>query len=114
MAEIAPFRGVLYRQAGAAARLLAPPYDVISPAERARYAALDSRNIVHLILPDGEGDQKYAHAAQLWRAWQSDGTFARDSRPALYRYHQIFAAEGTTHTRKGLIALVRLERFGEG
>src|SRR5262249_23785660 len=31
-----------------------------------------------------------------------------------YRYHQTFEAEGRTHTRKGVIALLRLERFGEG
>src|SRR5205814_1518379 len=36
MAEIIPFRGVLYdpARAGPVDRLIAPPYDVISPAER--------------------------------------------------------------------------------
>src|SRR5262249_2932812 len=53
-------------------------------------------------------------AAALWRRFRQDGTLARDERPALYRYHQSFEAEGRSHTRKGVIALLRLERFGEG
>ena len=53
MAEIAPFRGILYTpKAGAPEKLLAPPYDVISPEERARLAALDAHNCVRLILPE--------------------------------------------------------------
>ena len=114
MAEIVPFRGVLYRDAKNAAKLLAPPYDVLSPADRARYAAMDPTNVVHLILPEGEGDAKYAHAAELWQSWRKDGTLVRDDEPALYRYHQTFEAEGKTYTRKGFIALLKLERFGEG
>jgi uncharacterized protein (DUF1015 family) len=114
MAEIAPFRGVLYRDAGDAGKLLAPPYDVLSPEDRARYAALDPHNVVELILPRGDGDERYAHAARLWAEWQRDGTLVRDEKPAIYRYHQIFEAEGRTHTRKGFIALLRLTGFGEG
>src|SRR3989449_7450514 len=43
---------------GAVARLsalIAPPYDVISQAERARLAALDAHNIVHVMLPEKIG-----------------------------------------------------------
>jgi uncharacterized protein (DUF1015 family) len=115
MAEIAAFRGILYAQkAGPAANLLAPPYDVISSAERAQLAALDPHNCVRLILPEGEGDEKYAHAAQDLRAWLAEGTLQRDPQPALYRYHQTFTAEGRTATRTGFICRIRLHRFGEG
>jgi uncharacterized protein (DUF1015 family) len=114
MAEIAPFRGILYTpEAGSPARLLAPPYDVISPEERQKLAALDPHNCVRLILPDGEGDTKYAHAAQLLHAWLEERVLARDQQPALYRYHQTFTAEGRTATRKGFICRVRLHRFDE-
>ena len=64
MAEIAAFRGILYSpEAGPAGKLLAPPYDVISPSERAQLAALDPHNCVRLILPEDENDTKYAHTA---------------------------------------------------
>jgi uncharacterized protein (DUF1015 family) len=115
MAEIAPFRGILYTpKAGAPAKLLAPPYDVISTEERAKLAALDPHNSVRLILPDGEGDAKYAHAAQLLKQWLDEGALRRDDAPALYRYHQTFTAEGRTATRKGFICRIRLHRFDEG
>jgi uncharacterized protein (DUF1015 family) len=120
MAEIAPFRGILYdtQKAGPADRLLAPPYDVISPAQREQLAALDPHNIVRLILPKdqhgGDSDEKYALAARELSAWLDAGILTRDPRPAFYRYHQTFTAEGRTTTRKGFIARVRLARFDEG
>jgi uncharacterized protein (DUF1015 family) len=114
MAEIAPFRGILYTaKAGAPETLLAPPYDVISTEERARLAALDAHNSVRLILPEGNGDEKYANAARDLNEWLREGVMARDTAPALYRYHQTFTAEGRTATRKGFICRIRLARFEE-
>jgi uncharacterized protein (DUF1015 family) len=120
MAEIAAFRGILYdtQKAGAPDKLLAPPYDVISPAERDKLAALDPHNCVRLILPKdaqgGDSDGKYEHAAADLKAWLAEGVMRRDDAPALYRYHQTFTAEGRTTTRKGFICRIRLHRFDEG
>jgi uncharacterized protein (DUF1015 family) len=114
MAEIAPFRGILYtKKAGAPDKLLAPPYDVISDEERAKLAALDPHNSVRLILPEGAGDEKYANAARDLNEWLRAGILARDAEPALYRYHQTFTAEGKTATRRGFICRIRLARFEE-
>jgi uncharacterized protein (DUF1015 family) len=117
MAEIAPFRGILYDVGKVdASKVLAPPYDVIDDAERARLAALDPHNAVELILPRGEGDAKYAHARALLDAWLADGTLVRDARPALYRYHQVYSSAelgGRAITRKGFIAAVKLHDFAE-
>src|SRR4051812_9307398 len=112
MAEIAAFRGILYAHPDA--KLLAPPYDVISPTERAQLAALDPHNCVRLILPEGDGDEKYAHAAKDLREWLAAGVMKRDDQPALYRYHQTFTAEGKTATRTGFICRIRLHKFAEG
>src|SRR5439155_18109245 len=97
MAEIAPLRGILYTgKAGDPSSLLAPPYDVIDETERARLESLSPYNSVRLILPRPEPgqseDSKYPHAASLARAWLDEGVLARDSRPAVYRYHQLFRA----------------------
>ena len=114
MAEIAPFRGILYtKQAGPPEKLLAPPYDVINDEERAKLAALDPHNCVRLILPEGAGDEKYANAARDLNEWLRQGVLARDAEPALYRYHQTFTAEGKTATRRGFICRIRLARFEE-
>ncbi|MCA9674871.1 MAG: DUF1015 family protein, partial [Myxococcales bacterium] len=51
MADIAPLRGVLYDPSKVdLAKVIAPPYDVIDAAERARLAELDPHNCVRLIL----------------------------------------------------------------
>ena len=118
MAEIAPIRGVLYDPSRVdASRVLAPPYDVISEADRAKLEAQDPHNCVRLVLPRGEGDTKYSNAAKILQSWRDEGTLVRDMVPALYRYHQVF-----THpelgpnpvTRRGFIAGVRLHDFDEG
>src|SRR5258708_18791210 len=115
LAEIASLRGVLYdpAKAGPLERVLAPPYDVISPAEREALAALSPYGIVHLILPAGEGNEKYAAAARRYGEWRAAGILQRDERPAIYRYQQTFASRGRTLTRKGFICGLRLRRFEE-
>ena len=113
--EIAPLSGVLYDggKAGPLDRLLAPPYDVISPADRESLEALSPHNVVRLILPKGEGDERYANAARLYREWLGAGVLRRDAQPALYRYQQQFTAEGRSCTRTGFIGRVKLRRFDE-
>jgi uncharacterized protein (DUF1015 family) len=117
MAEIAPFRGILYDTSRLdASRVLAPPYDVIDEEERRELLASDPHNAVRLILPEGEGDAKYQEAARVLDAWLGEGALRRDERPALYRYHQLFTSAelgGRAVTRRGFIAAVRLHRFDE-
>src|SRR3989442_6558544 len=72
---VAPFRGERYAAKDVSA-LIAPPYDVISSEDRARFAARDPHNIVHLILPEapsGRGGDRYAQAATLLEAWRGGG-----------------------------------------
>ncbi len=122
MAEIAPFAGIVYdaHDAGDVVRLLAPPYDVFTDAERESLAAADPHNFVRLILPkdhlDEDSDEKYEIAGERLIAWQAQGVLKRDAHPALYRYAQTFTPPdgGDTVTRRGFIARVKLERFGEG
>jgi uncharacterized protein (DUF1015 family) len=113
MAEIAPLRPLRYdtdRLPHGLASVVAPPYDVISPAQRAELAARDPHNVVRLILPDGDGDAKYANAAKLLAAWRESGVLVRDNEPAFYRYDQSFLPPdgGKAITRRGFLALVRL------
>ena len=37
-----------------------------------------------------------------------------EPQPALYVYHQSFDYAGKTHTRRGFMSRVKLQRFGEG
>jgi uncharacterized protein (DUF1015 family) len=120
MAEIAPLTPLRYdlgRLSGGLASVLSPPYDVISPTERAVLAARDPHNIVRLILPDGDGERKYGHAAELLARWRADGVLVRDSEPSLYRFDQTFVPSGDSGaraiTRRGFLVLVKLVPFAK-
>jgi len=57
MPEIRPFRGVRYNPGviGDMGAVIAPPYDIVSPAMRARLVAAHPRNMIRLELPQAEG-----------------------------------------------------------
>jgi uncharacterized protein (DUF1015 family) len=119
MPRIVPFRALRFdpTRLPDTAKVIAPPYDVISAEQRAELEAQHERNIVHLDLPRGEGDAKYEHARDLLKAWMADGSLREDPQPAIYRYEQIFSFDtGTgprTYTRKGFFALIELSPFSE-
>src|SRR2546430_7757066 len=106
MAQVRPFRALRYSAAaGPIERLVPPPYDVISPEERARYLQLDPHNVVHLTLPESE-DQ----AARDLREWQVDGVLEREDEPAVWALSQAYTGpDGVSRTRNGLVVTVRLE-----
>ncbi len=96
--------------------LIAPPYDVIDPVERARYAALDRDNIVHVMLPEappGAADeQRYRIAAEHLAAWRRDDVLRRDPEPVLYVLAQDFTLPtGERRTRRGVFAAVAAEGY---
>ena len=97
-------------------RLIAPPYDVIDAAERARLAALDEHNIVHVMLPEAPDgrppDARYTVAAELLARWRKRGVLKRDPAPALYVLAQDFTLPtGERRTRCGVFAAVRAEGY---
>ena len=120
MPSIHPFRALRYSRelVEDLAKVVAPPYDVISPDEHRRLLARDPRNVVRLDLPEAEPgdpeDERYRRAARTVSAWRSDGTLRRDVRPALYPYEQTYRVPGTNRaaTRRGIFARVVLEPFG--
>jgi len=112
MADIAPLRPLRYAVPEMSS-VVAPPYDVISPDQRLELMARSPHNVVRLILPEGEGDAKYGHAAALLGAWRKEGTLVRDEQAAFYRYDQSFdpPAGGARRMRRGFLALVRVVPF---
>ena len=108
MAQVRPFRALRYSaEAGPLERLVAPPYDVISPEERERYLELDPHNVVHLTLPDSED-----RAARDLREWQEEGVLEREAEPAVWALSQAYTGpDGVERTRNGLVVTVRLEPY---
>ena len=121
MADIQAFRGFRYDlgRVGALSDVVAPPYDVIDPALQQALYDRSPYNAVRLELNqeepgDSQTNNRYTRAANFLREWQRQGIVVQDSARALYVYHQEFEVEGQRHTRKGFMARVRLEPFGQG
>jgi uncharacterized protein (DUF1015 family) len=105
VADVKPFRAVRYT--GALDSLVAPPYDVISPAERDAYAARDPHNVVRLTLPESEDE-----AARLWGEWLDLGILAEDGDPSAWVLSQDYVGpDGVARTRNGVVAALRLEPY---
>ncbi|HEX4628940.1 MAG TPA: DUF1015 family protein, partial [Gemmatimonadales bacterium] len=113
---VTAFRGERYAATQRLSALIAPPYDVISREDRARFAAQDPHNIVHLILPEAPaGGDRYAHAAALLATWRRAGVLAADGADSVYLVAQDYALpSGERRTRRGLLAAVRAELFETG
>ncbi len=108
MAEIQPFGGIRYR-ADDLARVLAPPYDVISDAYRDELCARDPHNVVRVILSRTHDEAGYAEAGETYRRWLTEGVLQGDPEPGLYVLEQGFAAGGRALRRFGVLARFRAE-----
>jgi uncharacterized protein (DUF1015 family) len=115
MAILRPFRALRYNPAvvGDLSTVVAPPYDVISPARRDALYERSAFNAVRLIL--NRAPDPYAAAAQALRAWRRDGVLQRDAQQSLcYHVEDFVHPDGSTHRREGVIGAVRLEPFTTG
>ena len=119
MPTLRPFRALRFDvSSGDLSALLAPPYDVISPAQRQALLAQDPHNVVRIELPADLGsatDDDYRAAAGTLSAWQRDGVLVRDATPTVTVHRMSWAdADGQRHTATGVLAQLRLEAFGPG
>jgi uncharacterized protein (DUF1015 family) len=114
MPLVSPFVGEHFARLDRLSDLLAPPYDVIAEPERIALAARDDQNIVHVILPQGNGD-RYSRAAARLEQWRRDRVLVAEEVPAVYVVQQEFAGPGGRRTvRTGLIGAVAAEPFAAG
>ena len=112
MADVKPFRAERYDEAkaGPLEQLVAPPYDVVSPAEREEYLARSPYNVVHLTLPDDE-----KQAARDLAEWRAEGVLTRDAKPGSWLLSQDYTGpDGVQRTRFGLVASLRAEPYESG
>ncbi len=115
MLRIAPFKGVLYnREKVPLDKVVAPPYDIISPLEQKRFYELHPANVIRLILGktfpgDNSNNNRYKRAAKFYADWLRNGTLVLDDIPSIYIYRVDFMEEGRKKTRIGFIALASLK-----
>lgn len=109
-----PFRGLRYANTEDLALVTAPPYDVLSTADREQLAASHPNNIVEIDLPIG--DEPYRHAASMLQRWRDDGVLALDPRPSFTLYRMRFQDDrGDQRETVGVIgALEVVDEGAEG
>ena len=121
MADLSPLRAIRFDPAVVSfGSVLAPPYDVISPAQQADLYGRDLRNIVRIDfgqdLPDDQPgvQDRYSRAAGHLEAWLRLGILVRDRFPAYYvSEHHFSMPDGTPAVRRGLFGRVRALPWGE-
>ncbi len=115
MAEIKPFRGILYNQEKInITKVITPPYDVISPSMQSRFYQRDEHNIIRLILGKVEksntpNNNRYTRARVFLDRWLKKKLLVKDAKPAIYIYTQEYLYKGKKRTRLGFIALMKIE-----
>ena len=114
MATVEPFEGTRYNPEHVKlGGVLAPPYDVITDAQRDQLYGRDLRNIVRvdygISYPnDVEGvDDRYTRAASFLASWHELGILVRDQPATFYVVdHHFQHPDGTDRRRRGLLATV--------
>jgi len=122
MATIRPFQGIRYNpdRISDLSTVISQPYDRVRHGLQDKYYDLSPYNIVRIIKGkeqpgDGEENNVYTRARDTYQDWLREGVLMREDAPALYVLHQTFILpDGSTRTRKGLIAAFELSRFDEG
>ncbi len=121
MAEIRPFRGLIYNQAllGSLDRVIAPPYDVLGIEEQEFLYNLSPYNIVRLeygkLFPDDNADNnRYSRAADTLSSWLAEGFIQPEKQNMLYLYEQSFSYNGHDYCRRGIFAALKVEPYSSG
>jgi uncharacterized protein (DUF1015 family) len=117
MATLVPFRA-LRPPPDLAARVAAPPYDVVSTREARALAAGDPETYLHVSrpeidLPEGVDDhapEVYAQGARNLAAFRARGLLRQDPEPRLYVYAQRMGA----HEQAGIVACASVDEYDRG
>ena len=117
MADVRPFRAAHYDPARVdIGDVVAPPYDVIDDSGRAELVGRSPYNVVELDLPrTDDGSDIYEHAAGLLEAWKEEGVIVEDEDRSIWALEQDYEApDGSSRTRRGFLARVRVTPYGPG
>src|SRR5579884_2963425 len=124
MANVIPFRGVLYDPAVVKdiAKVVATPYDIIDAAYQRVLHDRHPNNVIRLELgldhpDDGPTNNRYTRAAQSMKEWLATGALRRDSAPSIYLYmidYRTPSGDAAPRVLKGFLSTVELEEFGTG
>jgi uncharacterized protein (DUF1015 family) len=113
--EVSPFRGIRYNQriVGDLARVLCPPFDVITPEQQKLYYKKSDYNAIRLEFPEPTSD-RYQRAAIIFQQWLKQEILQLDNVSSFYLHDHRFEYLSEMKVRRGLLARVKLEPWGSG
>ena len=118
MVVFRPFRGWRYNSAvvGDLAKVVSPPYDLITPELQESLLQQSPYNVVHL--EAGESldwnapvQGQYQGTSQIFEDWIQRGALRRDQDPYYYLLKHDFSFQGQRLSRLGLTGCVGLEEY---
>ena len=117
MPQFEPFPALRYSQkSGALLDITAPPYDVLSPADRDAYARRSPHNIVHVDCPlDADGPSRYDKAKTDLDAWRASQMLELDPKPSYTLYRMSFRDDtGRARHTVGVVGALEVVDVGAG
>lgn len=124
MADVLPFAGTRFNTREHSldlAKILAPPYDVITPEMQKELLDRDVHNMVRLSYgPEAPGDDefnnRYTRAAEIYKDWKLRNILTDEQRKCFYVYEHEFTMPNhkKRFTRRGFFALVKLQDYRSG
>ncbi|MFX0037853.1 MAG: DUF1015 domain-containing protein [Promethearchaeota archaeon] len=85
------------------------PYDIISKEEENELKK-NPNSLIHLILPDGEGDEIYQNATKAYENFKTKEIIKKVETPSIFVYRQ----ESTDFSHQGLILGISLQDYEDG
>ncbi|HJX02084.1 MAG TPA: DUF1015 domain-containing protein, partial [Candidatus Humimicrobiaceae bacterium] len=120
MAEIIPFKGILYNVSKVSMEdVLAPPYDIITPDYKEELYRKSPYNIVRIDFGkdqpgDSKTDNRYTRARLYFEEWLYKEIFIQSKTPSFYAYGMDYKIKNKVKRLLGFLGLVKLEELGKG
>ena len=116
MSVIKPFQAYVYNPIKITdmAKVVCPPYDVISPEQEIVLQKRSPYNFIHMMLAKAdakqtEDDKRYEKAGAMFQKWVKDEVLVQDKKPCIYYTKQEYKILGQKQSRMGFFAAMKIE-----
>ncbi|MCL4377547.1 MAG: DUF1015 domain-containing protein [Actinobacteria bacterium] len=117
MVDILPLNGLRYNRnkIPEISKVIAPPYDIISPEMKGALKLQNFYNIVNLTLPDDtENKTRYEVARDTLNNWIENDILIFEENKSFYLIEESFTENGILKKFSGFVGLVKVEDYGKG
>ncbi|MBI4654324.1 MAG: DUF1015 domain-containing protein [Nitrospirae bacterium] len=120
MAEIIPFKGILYNPHKVdTSSVMAPPYDIVTSELKDTLYGRSPYNIIRIdfgkeMRGDTDKENRYTRASRFLSDWLKNKVLLKDTKPSFYCYEITYRIADKKKKIKGIIGAVRIEELNKG